>query len=240
MRASVAIRAVTFGFLVAACGMAPKGPPPAHGVPIDPGPRPSADECGRMIRADLAAAKRIRADLRLDGVPSDDGAVQAAASDPGADLSTLGIPLQASEVNAIGKSGIGLDEHSSLAILVHAGAPERFGGIWIDPPGTDRYVVAVIGPDVATLARARCVEGANTHYVTARMSLEAGQAIQDRITADWQALAAQGIKLAMIAYDETKGIVVVGVTGLTEEIRRRLTEKYGDIVVEEQGPIVPT
>lgn len=240
MRAFVAIRAVTFGFLVAACGMAPKGSPPAHGVAIDPGPRPSADDCARIIRADLEAAKRIRADLHLDGLPSDDAALRAAAADPGADLSTLGIPLFASEVNAIGKSGIALDEHDRLAILVHSGAPERFGGIWIDPPGTDRYVVAVVGPDPATLARARCVEGANTNYVTARISLEAGLAIQSRVNADWQALAAQGIKLATTSYDETKGVVIVGVTGLTEDIRRRLTEKYGDIVVEEQGPLVPT
>lgn len=239
MRQSAAARAIIAGLLLSGCGMAPKGPPPAHGVAIVPGPRPSADECARIIRADLAAAKRIRADLRIDDVPSDDGAVQAAAADPGADLSTLGIPLLARETNAIGKSGIGLDDHSSLAYLVHVGAPERFGGIWIDPPGTDRWVVAVVGPDPAAVARARCVEGPNTNYVTARMSLEAGLAIQDRITADWQALAAQGIKLATTSYDETKGIVVVGVTGLTEDIRRRLMEKYGDIVVEEQGPIVP-
>ncbi len=89
MRQSVVARAIIAGLFLSGCGMAPKGPPPAHGVPIDPGPRPSADECGRMIRADLSAAKRIRADLRLDGVPSDDAAVRAAAADPGADLTGL-------------------------------------------------------------------------------------------------------------------------------------------------------
>jgi hypothetical protein len=182
------------------------------------------------------AASRIRAALRVDGLPSDDVAVRAAAADPGADLTTLGIPLLANEVVALAEGGIAPTAHERLAILVHTGAPDRFGGIWLDPPGTDRHVVAVVGPDPATLARARCVEGDNTNYVTARLSVEAGLAIQERVDADWQALAAQGIKLASTSYDEKRGIVIVGVTGLTDEIRLLLVQRYGDIVVEEQAP----
>jgi len=128
----------------------------------------------------------------------------------------------------------------SLALfLVEAGAPERFGGEWISPPGTDRYVVAIVGADPTTLARARCIEGPNTNYVNARRSLAEGRDLQNRITADWQALAAEGIKLVSVAYDVTTGLVVVGVTGVTDPIRARLQERYGDVDVQEAGPIVP-
>lgn len=189
-----------------------------------------------MIRVDLVTAKRIRAGMELPWVPSDDAAVEAAASDSDADLEALGIPLRPDELRMIRAGGIALSAHERLNVLVHTGAPERFGGMWIDPPGTDRYVVAVMGPDPATLARARCVEGDNTNYVTARLSIEEGTSIQERIDADWQALAVQGIRLASTSYDETKGIVIVGVTGLTEAIRLLLIERYGDVVVEEQAP----
>jgi len=237
MRASVALGLV--GLLVAGCSLAPKGPAAAHGLPIDAGPRPSDEECARMIRADVAAAKRIRAELGTKGVASDDAAIRAAAGDPTADLATLGIPITADEKKSIETSGFGLDAHSALSFLVEAGAPERFGGEWISPPGTDRYVVAIVGADPATLARARCIEGPNTNYVNARRSLAEGRDLQNRITADWQALAAEGIRLVSVAYDVTTGLVVVGVTGVTDPIRARLQERYGDVDVQEAGPIVP-
>jgi hypothetical protein len=154
-------------------------------------------------------------------------------------MATVGIPLRAGEVDALARSGLAMDDHAALAYLVNVGATERFGGIWIDPPGTDRYVVSVVGADPSALGRARCVEGPKTNYVTARMSQAQGLALQNQINQDWHALGAQGIKLSTTSYDVIRGVVVVGVTGLTEEIRRQLVGRYGDIVVEEQGPIVP-
>lgn len=225
---------------VTACSLAPRGPSTAaHGTPIDAAPPPGAAECARLIRADVVAAKRIRAELRTKGISSDDAAVQAAATDMTADVATLGIPLRAAEKKAVEDSGFGLDVHSALSFLVETGAPERFGGQWIDPPGTQRYVVAVVGADPETLARARCVEGGDTRYVVARRSLAEGRALQDRITNDWRKLEDEGIRLVSVAYDVTTGKVVLGVTGASDSVRARLVDLYGEVDVQESGPIVP-
>ena len=237
MRASLGLVLV---LLVAGCSLAPRGPSAvAHGTPIDAAPPPGPEECARLIRADVVAAQRIRAELRIDGIPSDDATVQAAATDQTADVATLGIPLRAAEKKAAEDKGFGVDVHSALSLLVETGAPERFGGQWIDPPGTERYVVAVVGADPATVARARCVEGGDTRYVAARRSLAEGRALQDRITTDWRKLEDEGIRLVSVGYDVITGKVVLGVTGATDQVRARLVALYGDVDVQESGPIVP-
>jgi hypothetical protein len=216
------------------------GSPAVVGAPVDPGVKPSPTECDRILRADVQAAIRIRESLQVAGVPSSVAAAQAAAADPEADLSAFGVPFLGTELHAIRDSGLVLDAATALAYWVSVGAPERFGGIWMDPPASGRYVVSIVGPDEDTLRLARCLEQADTRYVVAGLSLAAGNALKDRIAADSRSLEAEGIRVTLVDFDETRGVVVIGVMGLTEGIRRALSARYGPWVrVEEQPLVVP-
>lgn len=213
------------------------------GEPINPGVRPTAVQCRQLLTADVDAAKRLRSELHVDGIPPTDVAVLAASVDPRADVSTIGIPLAPEELEALKASGIAIDRSTPLALRVQAAEPGRFGGIWIDPPGSGRYVVAILDADPAALALARCLDtGLDARYVAARWSVADDTALQARISVDFDELKASGIKIVStgLSVRESVMVVIVGVTGLTDDIRARLVARYGDtIVVEEQGPITP-
>ena len=211
-----------------------------HGEPIAAVERPSDEDCQRRLRAERQVAKRVRAELAVDGIAATDAAIEAAAADPTADTQILGIPLTADELVALKASGYGMDGASALAFWVNAGASDRFGGIWIDPPGSSHYVVAVVGGDPQTVATARCLEGVDVRYVWAVTSLADGEAIKDRVGTDMQALRAMGIELNTIDYDELRGIVEVGVTHITPGLEQQFVERYGPLIrLVEQGPVVP-
>lgn len=193
--------------------------------------------------ADTGAALRIRTELRTDGVPATNDAVAAAAADPTADISALGIPLRTSELAALRASGMALDPATPIAYWVQAGETGRFGGLWIDPPGSGREVVAILSSDPGAMTLARCLEpDARTSYVAATTSLADLKALQDRISSEIGASGPGGAKVQSVGLTvrHSTMVVVVGVTGLTDEMRSQLTAKYGDgIVVEEQAPAVP-
>jgi hypothetical protein len=186
------------------------------------------------------AAARIRTELRVDGVSTDPIAVKAAAADPASNLTMLGIPLTAAEAQAVRDSHMETDPNTPLGFWVNAGAPERFGGIWIDPPGSNRYVVAIVGGDPDTLALTRCFEGPDVRYVWATVSKRDGLAVADRIGADMGAWRARGVPVNTVSYDETKGLVVVGITDVTPALVQQFQAQYGPLVrLEVSGPIVP-
>ena len=241
------VAAVVAAASLAGCGEAPAASVAhAHGEPIAvvPSGAPDAAACDLRLRAEQLAAQRIRQELRTDGISVDPVAVKTAAGDPGATTAVLGIPLTASELNALTKSGSALDGASALSYWVSAGAPERFGGIWIDPPGTSRYVVAIVGGDADTLGLARCLAEANggvdVHFVWANVSLAEGRALAERIGNDMAALRASGVQINGVGYQENEGTVIVGVTAPTPELERQLIERYGQpIRLEKQGPLAP-
>ena len=213
------------------------------GEAVSPPPRQDGAACRDLIVADVGAAKRIRAELRVEGVPATDAAVAAAAADPSADTAALGIPLTAGELSALHASGNYLDRSTPILYWVQAGEPGRFGGVWIDPPGSGRLVVAILDGDPAAATLARCLDGgADVAYVAATRSLADTDALNARISADMGGLRASGVRIQSVGIGVTNStmVVVVGVTGLTDAIRADLVGRYGDtIVVEEQAPIAP-
>jgi hypothetical protein len=213
------------------------------GEPLDPGPRAGAEACRQQLTADVGAAKRLRAELRTADIPSTDAAVKAAATDPGADITTLGIPLTSAEVTALHASGIFIDRASPLLFWVQTGEPQRFGGIWIDPPGSARYVVGILNSDPTALALARCLDaGVDVRYVMAARSVGDDNALVARISADIGALQSSGVDIVSVGIGVRASVmtVIVGVTGLTEAIRTELIGRYGDaIVVEELASASP-
>jgi hypothetical protein len=229
--------------LLVGCGAPPSAPSQAlhpYGEALDAGQKPTADACQQRLRSEQVAAARIRTELGVDGVSAEPVAVKAAAADPTTDLTMLGIPLTAAEMQAIRTSGTAMDPATPLGFWVNAGAPERFGGIWIDPPGSNRYVVAVVGGDLDTLALTRCVEAPDTRYVWATVSKADGEAVKDRIGADMDAWRGHGVLVNSVDYDETTGAVVVGVTTVTDALAQEFQATYGPLVrLEVQGPIVP-
>jgi hypothetical protein len=196
-----------------------------------------------MLVADVDAAKRVRADLHVEGIPSTDAAVQAAAADPGADVATLGIPLTSNELAALRSSGISMDRRSPIRYWVRVGEPSRFGGIWVDPPGSSGQVVAILNSDPGALALARCLDdGVGVRYVAATQSVADELALVARIGADGTELRSSGIAIQGVGIGVRASVmvVIVGVTGVTDAIRAKLIARYGDsIVVEEQAPITP-
>jgi hypothetical protein len=212
----------------------------AQGTPLDPGAKPAVDDCAQLLREETAAAKAIRAEYRIAGVEATDLAVGVAASDPNADLGALGIPITQAELAAVKASGFFIDATTRIANWAHLGATDRFGGVWIDPPGTDQFVVSIVGSNPRTLALARCVEPPKIRYVHAVRSLAEGLALQERVGNDWEALRAQGIEINGTSYSEIEGILEIGVGALTPEIESLLRQRYGDAVrVVQQGPAEP-
>lgn len=213
------------------------------GTPITPPVRLDAGACRRLLVADTAAAVRIRTELRTDGIAATAAAVQAAAADPTADLTSLGIPLTAAEVAALKASGTAIDPDTALAFWVQAGEPGRFGGLWIDPPGTGRHVVGILDRDPGAIDLAQCLSaGVDVRYVTAPTSLAELTELKDRIFADLTSGRVGGITLQSVGLTvrSSRMVAIVGVTGLTDAMRADLIARYGDsVVVEEQGPITP-
>ena len=212
----------------------------AHGDPLEPPPVPDAAACDSLLRADEAAAAAIRTDLRIPAIATDPATVASVARDPAASTATLGIPLTAAETAAL-RTDRGPNPQATEAIeaWVNVGAADRFGGIWIDPPGSHSYVVAIVDGDSATLSIARCLEKADTRYVWASLSIREGRARAQRIAADMQALRAQGVEVNSVGYQENEGTVVVGVTHPTSELQTLFLARYGPpLRLEEEGPIV--
>ena len=113
---------------------------------------------------------------------------------------------------------------------------DAYGDLWIDG---SNLVVAVMSRDAA--AGLRCFEPADrqVRYVEAGWPKATLNALQDRITADWQsgALERDGIDVRMTGRSVHDDVMVVEVTvhdltpAITDELRRR----YGDPVVPVEG-----
>jgi hypothetical protein len=233
--------AVALTMAVASC--AETQPPPSiptlsYGTPIEAGPKPDPGACQDRIRSDIGAAVRIRASLGFaPGVGATEVAARAAAADPTSDTATIGVPLTLAELAAIRGNGMAFDPWSAVSEWVEAGAPERFGGMWLD--GSTVFVTVVNG-DPASLALARCVEPPATRYLWADISQAEGTATNDRIGADIRALRASGVAVNMTYYDVKTGLVNVGVTTVTPQIQALMRDRYGPrVVVTQAGPITP-
>ena len=206
----------------------------------EPGPVPEPAACDALLRADQAVAAAIRTDLHVPEIPSDQGTIAAVADDPAASTETLGIPLTSNETAALRRNGVAVhDPTAAIANWVNVGAADRFGGLWIDPPGSEHFVVAIVGGDPATLTLARCLERVDTRYVWANLSIGEGRAKAHRIGSDIQALQAQGLDINGVGYRENEGTVVVGVTTPTSELLTLLLARYGPpLRLEQMGPVV--
>ncbi len=229
MRA-LAATLVSIAILVVAC--AAPSPPTPRSAPQSLSPdEDAADACDRTLRSDTAAARNIRSsvDLTVTGIPATDAAIARAATDPGADTATLGIPLRATELRALQASGMFVDAATPLAMWVNEGRPDRFGGIWIDPPGSGRYVVSVAFGEPSTQALARCLErpGLDVRYIASDVALADLRDVQDRINEDWQDLEAAGIRIRSTGIDSKAHRVQVEVEGLSQAQAVRLTDRYG-------------
>jgi hypothetical protein len=241
MAARGRILALAWMCAIAAAACASEPPPsiPSHqyGEPIDPGAKPDPATCQQLIRSNVAGAMRIRASLTVPGIAADESMVRGVAADPASNIERIGVPLSAAELAALKASAIAIDPWSPISFWVDAGAPERFGGLWLDG-GT---YVAVVDGDGESLALARCVEPktADMHYVWATISQAAGQAVQTRIGNDMAGWKARGVQINMTYYDVKTGTVHVGVSAPNPELEAAFREAYGPIVrLEKAGPLV--
>jgi hypothetical protein len=226
-----ALVAITLALILAGCGSdQPSAPVTVHafGEPLDPGVKPDAAACQARIRSEEAVAARIRTDFEKAGLKSDPATIKAVAADPTADLTTMGIPLTARELAGLQQSGIGVDSTFPIVMWVQVGAPERFGGLWFDGPTA---TVAIVDGDPVTLAVARCLEGAITvRYVWTAVSAAGGEALKERVVADIGVWKSRGVAINMVDFDETKGVVTVGLSVVNDELRRVFFETYGPLV----------
>lgn len=226
---------VALALLVSACAA---DPPPsilhAHGDPLAVNAPPNRVACDARFRAETEAARRIRAEVTF--LPADDAAIASAAADPASTTDLLGIPLTVIERNMVRASDLGLGDWMALHYWVRIGAPERFGGMWIDPPGTNQRVVAIVGGDPDTIGLAQCLGPVGARFVWADLSLTDGHAIADRIAADAPALRARGFEIHSTSYEEDKGVVVIGVSEILPGLEKELADRYGAPVRVEIQP----
>lgn len=210
-----------------------------HGEPLDAGPKPDPAACDTRLRSETAVAMAIRADLHVQAIATDQATIERVAKDPGASTKALGIPLTASEAAALQKDRGAGEPADAIQAWVNVGAANRFGGLWIDPPGSHSYVVAIVDGDPDTLALARCLERVETRYAWANLSIGEGRAHAQRIANDMQALRAQGVEINSVGYLENEGTVVVGVTHPSSELQTLFLARYGPpLRLEEEGPII--
>ncbi len=215
-------------------------PPVVHGAPLAAGPRPDAATCERTIRDDGTAAQRIRAAATLNGgaLAADEATVAAAAADPSAAISPeLGIPLTRNEETLVRTAGPG--DWTPLYWWANVGAPERFGGYWLEQPG-GWPTVAIAPDDSATMALARCLErpAVRVRYVQAAVTVATLEAIRERIRADRGWLVAQGAGWITLGRRDDIGRVPVGVEKPTPEIEALYRERYGWPVLLEAARVV--
>jgi len=77
---------------------------------------------------ELANARRFRQDF---GLRADDAWILAVAADPGADRTTFGIPLTASEVAELNRRVVAIDQISPV-VIAYASAQPDYAGTYID------------------------------------------------------------------------------------------------------------
>jgi hypothetical protein len=238
----VAAALLALGLLVALAGCGTTEPPSAaahvFGEPLDAGVKPDEAGCQTRIRAEEAVAAQIRATLEKTGLKSDLATVKAVAADPMADVATYGFPVTQTEAVGLHANGFDLDTTMPIAMWVQVGAPDRFGGLWFDGATA---MVAIVNGDPATLAVARCLEREMpVRYVWTATSELAGEALKDRVGADINAWKARGVAVNMVDFDETKGVVTIGVTVVDDALRRLFFETYGPLVLlVVEGPARP-
>jgi hypothetical protein len=231
---------------IAGCGVLPIGGrvgTPAGvtpGAAVDPGERPDAGTCEAAIRSDIAGAIAVRTvlasfDFGSMPIATDEATARRAAADPASNIAALGIPVTKDELAASLVSGIEIDSMQPLIARMRA-ATDAYGDLWID--GSD-LVVPVMSRDAA--AGLRCFEPADrqVRYVEAGWSKATLDALQDRISADWQsgALEREGIDVRMTGQSVHDDVMVVEVTvhGLTPAIADALRSRYGDPVIPVEG-----
>ena len=244
---AMGLRALALVLVVAGCARSGERPSPstaylAAGQPIDVANLAMPTDCDSRLRSEIDAAIAIRRSLHVDGVSPDRQAVEAAAADPTSTLVEIGVPITSAERQALSANGLSVGDNLPLGEWVFDGAPQRFGGIWIDPPGSGQYVVSILRADPTSLALARCVAALTnlpTRFVVATVSKQDGEALKDRITSDSDRLTSEGIPLTSVDYDETRGIVVIGVDKPTDAMVARLHQLYGPSVeiIDEQPAV---
>jgi hypothetical protein len=237
-RRAFATIVVCLAVCLVACNAAPTNLPNHHyGDPIEPGPKPDVATCQHLLRSDIDGATRIRAALSAAGLSTDAASAWAAAADPAANTALVGIPLTAAEVTTLRRAGVAFDPSDALSYWVSSGAPERFGGMWIEDGVA---MVAVVNGDAGALQLARCVEPPAAREVWADISYADGLAILSRISADRARWGPQGGPINMADYDVSTGFVDVGVTTPSALLEATLRDAYGPrIRIHQEGPAQP-
>ena len=176
--------------------------------------------------------------MGVGGVEDSVDAAENAAKDEAADTSPYGIPLTQAELALVERSLGPVDATVGPAGLV-AAHPDVLNTLWLDG-GT--LTVAVLRPDAAVLALARCLERGDVvgrvRYVSAGIPAPELSALGDRIHADRAALAREGIEVTVVSSDPITESVRIGVADVGPETASRLIERYGTVVevVETAGP----
>jgi len=208
----------------------------AHGDQLDVIDRPDGATCDATLRSEKGVAAAIRDDLHALGIPWDPASVEAAAVDPEASTEVLGIPFTPTEQVVLHRFLGTVDPMDAMKYWVVVGAPDRFGGLWFEAPGSGSIVVGVVDGDPETLALARCLErGVETRYVWAALSLAEGLANADRIGDDHERLQAEGVDFNGVSYRPDEGTVVVFVDEPTPELEELFLSRYGPPLRLEQG-----
>lgn len=176
--------------------------------------------------------------MGVDGVDDTVGAAEKAANDEAADTSRYGIPLTQTEIALVEQSLGGVDGTIGPTGLV-AAHPDILNTLWLEG---NTLTISVLRSDAAVLELAQCLERGDfvgrVRYVSAGIPAAELSALGDRIHADRDGLAREGIAVTVVSSDPKTETVHVGVADLVEGTAARLIERYGTVVetIETAGP----
>lgn len=224
-------------YLIAACltlgimlqaGCAGAGPSPTA--------RPTAVPSSTLISKPSPQTELQRvAELRRDwGLRSDDDWVRTVAADPDSIQSVLGIPVMAEEAADLEQ----MLREDPVTRLTAYGAKnfDSFGGLMIDPPGTNHYVMLFTGDlerhraALAALPGAPAVELRGCQFTESEM-----KAVMDVIVADLG--HASDPQLMSVSLDTRNNRVVLEAKSNTPGLQSDLEARYGGSVIVNLYPL---
>jgi hypothetical protein len=223
--------------LLGGCASAPgsSSPPATTGSSAPGTPAPSAASSSPSPSAepvsevDIARAVEFRTRF---GIRADEAWTRSVAVDP-AHVVAYGVPLlpaEEAELNARPRT------FEDLAVVLQdyaASHPGEFGGMYVEPPGSQQFVVLFTGHlDDHTAALSKLVSPASTIQLrltpTAERDLDA---LMERISGDAGALRAAGIFVVETSRDDVGRVVEVGLSTERPDAPGLLVGRYGPTVV---------
>ena len=188
----------------------------------------SSPSAAPVSEADIARAVQFRTRF---GLKADEAFVRAVAEDP-AHVIAYDIPLLPDEQAALDARPKTFEEISTVLQDYGAGHPGEYGGVFIEPPGSNQFVILFTGHlDEHSAALAKVVSPSAPIQLRSTPTAEKDlDALMERVSNDAAALRAAGIVVIESSRDDVGRVVDVGISTERPDAAGLLVSRYGPTV----------